>query len=863
MKPLSPFWNRLRSLWQRRGVKRKIGKKSPFHFKQRTRRSASLGEATWQDVRFGARRLRREPAFTVTAMLTLALCIGANLAIFAVVEGILLRPLPFPEPERLVAMFNDYPKAELGRSQSSFPNLYNRRDAIAAFSCLAAYRPDAAVVGESGAGQRMEILRVSADFFETLGFWPMLGRSFTEEEMTFQTHHVAILTEGFWRQNFGASRDALGRTVRINGFNKTIVGVLPAGFRFLSSRAAILLPLSSSPEQRGINSLHNSGDCELIARLKPGATVAEAQAQIEAQNLIVGRDFAYAKQVEASGFRTVVAPLHADHVAPIRPTLILLQAGGLLLLVIGLANLVNLLLVRASARASELAIRQSLGATWAHVARQIVTETVLLTLIGGLCGIGFGYLGVRLLSVFGVDRLPLGSGVVLDGQIVFMALAGAAIMGVAIAIPVAAFVLRSHLASALHTQSRGDTGSHAAERLRHGFVVAQIALAFVLLSGAGLLAVNLKRTMEISPGFRPDAVLAGHISMLHPNYFGRPSRLRFAERAVETIAGQPGVRAAGIANNVPVGGKASGNQRRVMTPANRATVAPDFLPLVPNIYGVVGDFFRALGIPLKSGSLFDGSESRRDERVCIVDETFARRSWGDTDPIGQWVYDGPEPIPGRLRFRVIGLVGAVKQTELTEPANDGTLYFPFRDSPVGDDDLYVVIRTDLRPEALAPLVQRVMRGVEPELPVNDLRPMETRIADTLLMRRSPALLSGLFAAVALLLSAVGTYGVLSFAVARRRREIGVRMALGALPFQIGWQYLWLGLRLFGAGMILGAAGATLAGRAMQGLLSEVPPFHPGVVLGTAAALGIISSLACLLPALRAASVDPMEALGCE
>ena len=577
----------------------------------------------------------------------------------------------------------------------------------------------------------------------------------------------------------------------------------------------------------------------------------------------MGRDFPYAKQVEASGFRTVVASLHADHVASIRPTLLLLQAGGLLLLVIGAANLINLLLVRASARAAELAIRQSLGATWAHVARQVVTETVLLTLIGGVCGLGFGLVAVRLLSVFGVNQLPLGLGVALNGRVVSVALAVAVMMGIVAGIPVAWFVIRSHLANALHTNTRGDTGTHAAERLRHGFVVAQVALAFVLVSSAGLLAVNLKRTMEISPGFRPDAVLAGHVSMLHPNYFEHLERLKFAERAVEALAGQPGVRAVGIANNVPVGGKASGNQRRVMSPAGRATAASDFLPIVPNIYGVAGDYFRALGIPLKAGSLFDGLESHRDERVCIVDEAFARRSWGDASPVGQWVYDGPEVVPDRMRFRVIGLVGAVKQTELTEPANDGTLYLPFRDNVVSDDNLYVVIRTDQRPDALAPTVERVMRAIELELPVNDLRPMEVRIADTLLMRRSPVLLSGVFASVALLLAAVGTYGVLSFAVARRRREIGVRMALGALPVQIGRQYLSLGLRLFCAGMILGIVGAALAAQAMRSILSEVSPFHPGMLITTAVVLGVISALACLLPALRACRVDPMEALRSE
>lgn len=653
-------------------------------------RGASFGEATWRDIGFGLRMLRKNPGFTAVAVLTLTLCIGANLTIFAVVDAILLRPLPFPQPERLVTMFDTYPKTDLGRAGSSFPNLYNRRGSIEAFSSVAAYKNDAVIVGEPGASQRDEVMRVSPEFFETLGVGPALGRPFTEEEMTFQTHHVAILSHSYWRRHFNADPNALGREVRVNGFAKIIVGVLPPGFRFLSSKAQMLLPLSSSTDQRGINSLHNSADCEMIARLKPGATLAEAQSQIDARNVVVEKDFPYAKQVEASGFRTIMAPLHADHVEGIRPTLLLLQAGGLFLLLIGAVNLVNLLLVRASARTKELAIRQSLGASRLNVARQVITETVLLTVIGGMAGLGIGAAGIRLLAVFGVDRLPLGLRVALDGRTALTALVCAVALGFAIGVPVAWFNLRGHLAHALQSVTRGGTAGHAAQRLRHSFVAAQIALAFVLLTGTGLLGVSLRRTMEISPGFRQDHVLAGHISMLHKNY--------------------------------------------------------------------------------------------------------------------------------------------------------------------------VLIRTSQRPEAIGLAVRKVVRAIEPELPIHDLRTMETRIADSLIMRRSPLLLAGVFASVALLLAAIGTYGVLSFAVAQRRREIGLRMALGALPGQIGRQFLSLGLRLLLVGTALGAFGAWLAGRAMQSILYNVPPLHAATLLGTALIMGVVSLVACLLPALRASRVDPMEAL---
>ncbi len=818
--------------------------------------------ALWCDIRYGIRQLVKAPGFTTAAALTLSLCVGANLTIFAVVDAVLVRPLPFPQPDRLVTMYNTYPRMEAGRSESSLPNLYMRRGRIDAFSLVAAYKPDAVTVGEGGNAGRVDILRVSPEFLDTLGVAPARGRSFTEEEMTFQTHHVAILSHAFWQHRFGGDPDILGRRVRVNGFDKLIVGVLPAGFRFLSSRAQILLPLSSTMEQRGINDLHNGGVCQMIARLKSGATPAEAQSQIDAHNAAIAPDFPYAKQVEASGFRTIVAPLHADHVQAIRPTLVLLQAGGLFLLLLGALNLTNLLLVRASARTKELGVRQSLGANRFRVVHQVLTETVLLALLGALGGLGLGATGIRSLAILGVDRLPLGLHVTFGGRVMLIAFLAAIGVGFVLAIPVAAFNLRRHLLRALQSETRGGAVSHAAQWLRHTLVAVQISLAFVLLTGAGLLAVSLKRTMEISPGFRPDHVLAGSISMLHKSYFDPAARLQFAERVIEEIRGQPSVLAVGMANNVPVGGRESGNQRRVMTAANRL-VAPSPLPIVPNIYAVVGDYLGALGIPLRAGRLFDGSESRRNGRVCIVDETFARRNWPDVDPVGRLVYDGAEVEQDELPFTVIGVVGTVKQTELAEPPADGTIYFPYRDSPQMGDSFHVVVRTAKQPEAIAPAIQRAVRAIEPELPLSDLRTMETQILDSLLMRRSPTLLAGLFAGVALLLASLGTYGVLSFAVAQRRQEIAVRMALGALPSQISRQFLSLGVRLLFIGTVLGAPATWLAGRAMQSVLFDVPAFHIATFVGSALIMGIVSLIACLLPILRASRVDPMVVLKCE
>ena len=344
-------------------------------------------------------------------------------------------------------------------------------------------------------------MRISPEFFTTLGVSPAIGRNFTEEEAADQKN-VIILTDAFWRQRFNSDPNVLGRDTRINGIPRKIVGVLPPAFRFLSSEARVFLPIKSDMEQRGPKARHSGGGgTHMIARLKPGATIAEAQAQIDAHNAAVEKDNPEAKMMAEAGFRSPVVPLHADHVRSIRPTLLLMQAGVFFLLLIGAVNLVNLLLIRASGRAKEMAIRQSMGASRRHVVRQVMTETVLLTAIGGLLGVLVGAWGTQLLAVLGANRLPLGAHIAFDGWLASIGLVGAVVLGVVIAMPIAWFNLRSHLANALQSESRTGTINRATQRLRHGFIVAQIALAFVLLAGAALLGLSLKKVMAVSPGF--------------------------------------------------------------------------------------------------------------------------------------------------------------------------------------------------------------------------------------------------------------------------------------------------------------------------------------------------------------------------
>src|SRR5436309_4484329 len=446
------------------------------------------------DLKFALRQLRKAPVFTVTALATVAICLGANLAIFAVIDSILLRPLPFPQSDRLVTIFNTYPKAGVENDGSSLTNYYERRGNIPAFSSLSIFRDSTEVVGDIGSTQQEEVMRISPEFFTTLGVGPVIGRSFNESETItpVENHGVAILTGAYWRQRLNSDPNVLGRGIRVNTMPRKIVGVLRADFRFLSAEARLMQPIRSRLEERTPQQRHSGGGVtHVIARLKPGATIAEAQSQIDAHNAAVEQDGPEAKMMAEAGFRSLVRPLHAEHVRSIRPTLLLMQAGVFFLLLIGAVNLVNLLLIRASGGAKEMAIRRSMGASRAHVVRQVMIETVLLTFVGGLLGLVVGTWGIRLLEVLGADRLPLGAHIAFDGWLALIGRAGAVILGVVIAVPVAWFNLSSHLAHVLQSESRTGTVSRAAQRLRQGFIVAHIALTFVLLAGAAL--VDLRR----------------------------------------------------------------------------------------------------------------------------------------------------------------------------------------------------------------------------------------------------------------------------------------------------------------------------------------------------------------------------------
>jgi predicted permease len=807
-----------------------------------------------RQLSYAARLLRKAPGFTATALLTLAVCFGANLTIFAVIDSVLLRPLPFPESDRLMTIFNTYPKAGVERDGSSVTNYYERRGHIPAFASLSVYGYGTEIVGEPGSTERLQTMRVSPDFFSTLGLGPAIGRTFTDEETTSETNHVAILSDTFWRQRYNADPNVIGKQIRVNSVPRTVIGVLPPAFRFLSSDARVFLPLAARLEDRAPSRRHSGGNViQMIARLQPDATLAQAQSEIDAQNEALEVDDPQAKMIADAGFRSLVVPLRADHVAAVRPTLLLLEAGVLVLLLIGAVNLVNLLLIRASGRVKELAVRQALGAGWRYLVSEVVVETTLLTFAGGLLGLAIGAGGIQLLRGLGADRLPLGSRIVFDARLALVALVAAIIMGIVFAVPVACFHLRRHLGNALQSESRGGTSGHGAQILRHSFIVSQIALAFILLAGAGLLGLSLQRVMAISPGFQSDHVLTGQILLPWADY-SEAGRLKFVESLMDKLDHLPGVLSAGVVNNVPFSGNSGKSAATVAGHVRR----PGESARGQYSYGVAGDYFRAMGFSLRAGRFLTADDSRRSARVCVVDEDFARYYWPHASAIGQGLWDGSEAGKDAEAFTIVGVVGGVKQAGLTESEAHGAIYYPYA-FRIGDS-VFVAVRTSLPPESFALTLQKVVRQIDADVPVSDLRSMDTRIADSLVAHRSPALLAGLFSWIALLLTSIGTYGVLSYAVAQRRREIGLRMALGAQPGQIRSEFFYLSLRLLAGGVILGVIGAWLTGQAMQAVLFHVPAFNPAILAGAVFVMALVSLIACLLPSQRAARISPMETL---
>ena len=813
-----------------------------------------------QDLRYGARMLLAKPGFTLAAVLTLALGIGANTAVFSVVDALLLEPLPYADSGQLVHIYNTYPKGELMMAGTSVPDYMDRRDQAPALADSAIWQPYSFNLSTQSAPERLNGVAATPSLFSTLGAGAALGRTLTEADGQVGSEHVVVLSAGLWKNQFGGDTAVVGRDVRLNGDNYRIVGVMPEGFFFPDHQAQLWAPLAFTDKQRS-DEERGREMYDSIGRLAPGASIAQLDAQMDAivqHNLerVAGtpRGDGWKKFVESSGFTGRAQTLRDAWVGDLRPTLWLLQALVAVVLLIACANVANLLLTRLSARQKELSVRTALGAGRARIARQLLIESLLLALVGGAAGLALGAAGVDVIRTLGLGGQTGSFDIAIDMPVLAFSLLLALATGFVFGLFPLLSLARNRTAEALSEGGRGNSAGPASRRVRNALVVAQTAMAVALLGVAGLLIRSYLHVQQQSPGFVSDNVLSAMIVLPKNRYPDEASQAQFYDRLLGEARALPGVKSAGLVNNMPFSGN-DGSGSYLIEGRDRSNGA------TPHGYQqtIDEDFFKSMQIPILAGRAFTAQDTATAPPVAIVDETLVKKYFAGQDPIGKRISNNYNEDPAKTRWMtIVGVAGAVKRDRLSEQTTKETIYAYYKQQP--DTYATLALRTEMAPNALVAPLRDALRRVDPEQPVFDIKTMSERIALSLDDRRTPMLLLMLFAGVALALSAVGIYGVLAFAVAMRTGEIGVRLSLGAQRRDILRLVLNDGGRLTGIGLALGLAGAIAIGVAMRGQLFGVGVADPLTLAVVVATIALTALVACWLPARRAARIAPTEAL---
>jgi predicted permease len=803
-----------------------------------------------QDIKFGLKLLWKHKAFSLAALLTLALCIGANTAVFTVLNTVILRGLPFPEADRLVTMYNIYPGVGVERGANGVPDYLDRRKLTDVFEEVALIGYRGYDVGAEGSAQRIDAEYVTPSYFRVLKTQPILGRTFTDDEAIQGKDRVAILTESLWGEMYARDPNVLGRDIRLSGISYSIVGVMPDAFRVLNRDRRLWVPFAFTPQQTSDDARH-SNNWGMIASLKPGVTVTQAQQRIDMLNKEnLDRFPKYRSLLESARFGTLVAGMKDEMVRDIKDTLYLLQAAVFGVLLIGCVNLANLMLVRTSTRLKELAVRFSLGAGRWRLSRQLLTESITISVLGGLLGIGVAFGGVRLLSSLGAADLPRGSNIGIDGGVLAFTLAMTVLTGLAFGSIPLLHLFKRDLTEVFRGNERMGTAGRHALSLRAALVVSQISLAFVLLIGSGLLTRSFMQLLRVNPGFRPENVATAQFSLPGNRYRDDAQRRNFVTTLLEKVRSIPGVKHSGITTYLPFSG--SNNSSVIMIEGH--TLAPGENPPVPGWNTIDSGYLQTMGIPLLAGRHFSDGDGPESTRVALVDEFMARMYWPNGNPIGARIHG----FESTDMFTIIGVVGSVKTGDLAERNPVGQVYFHYKQMVPGG--MHVVLRGETEGIPLTSTLGRVLTQADPELALFDVRMMPERMSSSLLNRRAAMVLCLIFAGLALLLSAIGIYGVLAYSVTQRTREIGIRMALGAETRDVLRMILGQGVKVTGIGLAIGAAGAFFLTRAMSALLFEVKPHDPLVFLLTGALLAVVALVASLIPSLRAVWIQPSEAL---
>ena len=819
-----------------------------------------------QDLRFGARLLWKDRSFSLTTIATLALCLAANVAIFAVVDGVLLKPLPFPEPDRLIRMFNLYPGAGVVADGSNgVPDYFDRKRDMTALEETALFREAGVTLSGSGLSEaeRIQAMLVTPSFFRVLGTQPLRGQLFSEAQGELGQERVVLLTHGFWQRVYGGTDAALGQDLRLGGEPYKIVGVLPPGFVFLNPDIQIFRPAVFTARELSDDSRH-SNNWQQFARLKPGATIEQAQSQLDAINAAnLDRFPAWREILKNAQFRSVVVDFQRHLIGQRRSTLTMLWGGAIFVLLIGCVNVANLVLVRSTSRLRELATRHAMGATFGRLSRQALTESTLLSIAGGLAGIGLGWWALRAAPFFGFDRLPSGIGLALDGRVIGFTLLLVALVGIGVGmIPVIA-MRRANMAQIIREEGRSGTQGRGARLTRRVLVTSQVAFALMLLIGAGVLLASFDRVLNINPGFRAENVVAGTISLPASRYQSNDALLAATARILERIRSVPGVTGAGMTTTLPFGGSYSDS----VILAEGYQMQPGESLISPSQVVASEGYFEAMGVTLVAGRFFTADDVEQRPRVLIIDQHLARRFWPNGDALGKRMYF-PSDINNLLAkpkdeqmMTIVGIIEPMRLRGLVEPggtSQTGAYYSALRQSP--SRTLGLAVRTAQAPGLATNAVRREIAQIDPELPFYGVRNMDERLERSLMDRRTPMLLATGFAVVALFLAAIGIYGVLAYQVSQRRREIGIRMALGAASGSIFSLVLREGGLIVGAGAVLGLVGAFLLRQTLQAQLYETGAMDPVVVTAVAAVLVAVALIACVLPARRAAKTDPLIAL---
>jgi putative ABC transport system permease protein len=839
---------RLRSLFRKDRLERELDEELRFHEQIREPcrdvRGVGFLEDLVKDVQHGLRLLGKSPRFTSVAVLTLVLGVGLNTAVFSVVDGVLLRPLPFPDSDRIVTIWNTYPRLSGEREEVSPPDFCDWRERSRSFAQLAAYeRSFWALTGDPDS-LRLTAARVSGDFFAAMGLHPILGRPLLPVDDHEDTRRVVVLSHRLWTSRFGADPSVLGRTVTLTGVDHTVVGVMPAGFRFPYD-AELWSPSAYEPPFDP--SLRKSVWLRTVARLKPGVTLAQAQSDVSAVTQQLEEEYPGTNQ----GRGAVIVSLYEQTVGDTRVALLVLMGAVGCVLLIACANVANLLLARATGRRQEFALRAALGARRRRLVRQLVTESTLLGLLGGAGGLALAWLSLAVLRGLNPESIPRLAEVQIDLRALGFAFAVSLAAGVTSGILPALATMRTDLDRLVKEGRRRLGGAPGRQRLRAGLVIVEVALAQVLLVGGCLLFQSLVHLSGVKPGFEPEGLLVSRFDLLSERYASRTARAFFYRQAVERVAALPGVESAALSTTIPL---------------HEVQLSYEFLvegrprPLLVTQYPSTGynaitpDYFRTMGIRLRSGRVFTDADDADSAPVTIVNRAMALRFWPGESPLGHRIRIHPDDSPPR---EIVGVVDDVRQVALGAPVRS-EIYLPYAQLPWRE--CFLLVRSAARPAGLAEAVRREFRAIDPGIALASLRSMSDQVSESLAPPRFHTILLGVFAALALTLAAVGVFGVISYSVGQRTREFAIRLALGAGRRDILCLVMGEGLLPVLTGVVLGLALSLAMTRFLSSLLFGILPTDPATYAVVAVVLSVVAVAASYLPSRRALLVNPAVAL---